>query len=190
MGPTLKVVPGSDPESASRELAIVELVDKQEITEVVLRYCRGIDRCDRTAVADCFHPDATDTHGSFRGTVTEFIDWAFHLLERYDSTMHLVANQLITLAGDRAVSETYGIAYHRSSDPDPRRNLTVGFRFIDLVERRSDMVWRIAERLATTEWVNAPTTEARWPIPSDSAVGARDHSDPIYEFLARLEQRP
>lgn len=164
------------------------MIDKQEITELVLRYCRGIDRCDRTAVADCFHPDATDTHGSFRGTVTEFIDWAFHLLERYDSTMHLVANQLITLSGDRAVSETYGIAYHRSNDPDPRRNLTVGFRYIDLVERRADPVWRIAERMATTEWVNAPSPDERWPIPADSAIGTRDQSDPVYEFLARLEQ--
>jgi len=183
-------VSGSSQASASRDLAIAAVVDKQEITELVLRYCRGIDRCDRTAVADCFHPDATDTHGSFRGTVTEFIDWAFHLLERYDSTMHLVANQLITLSGDRAVSETYGIAYHRSSDPDPRRNLTVGFRYIDLVERRSDMVWRIAERMATTEWVNAPSADERWPIPADSAVGTRDQSDPVHVFLARLEQRP
>lgn len=175
---------------ADRHAALDALLDKQEIGELVLRYCRGIDRCDRAAVADCFHPDATDLHGSFRGTVTEFIDWAFHLLERYDATMHLVANQLITLAGDRAVSETYGIAHHRSADPDPRRNLTVGFRYIDLVERRADRVWRIADRVATTEWVQAPSAETRWPIPADSAVGARDMTDPIHTFLARLGHRP
>lgn len=178
---------GSDHSNASGDHELGVLLDKQEISELILRYCRGIDRCDREAVTGCFHPDATDVHGSFRGTVTEFIDWAFRLLERYDSTMHLVANQLITLSGDRAVSETYGIAYHRSSDPDPRRNLTVGFRYIDLVERRVDRVWRIAERVATTEWVNAPTADERWPIPADSAVGARDHSDPLHAFLARLD---
>ena len=177
---------GSDHVSISRDHELGLLLDKQEISELILRYCRGIDRCDREAVAECFHPDATDVHGSFRGTVTEFIDWAFRLLDRYDSTMHLVANQLITLSGDRAVSESYGIAYHRSAVPDPHRNLTVGFRYIDLLERRDDRVWRIAERMATTEWVKAPTPEERWPIPADSAVGARDHSDPIHTFLARL----
>jgi hypothetical protein len=71
--------------------------------------------------------------------------------------MHLVANQLITLSGDRAVSEAYGIAYHRSSNPDPRRNLTVGFRYVDLVERRSDHTWRIAERVELV--FNAPYCE-------------------------------
>ncbi len=166
---------------------IAALLDKQEIHELVLRYCRGIDRFDRPAVEACFHPDATDTHGSFTGTITEFIDWAFRLLERYDSTMHLVANQLITLSGDRAVTETYGIAYHRSSDPDPRRNLTVGFRYIDLMERRDDRVWRIAERVATTEWVTAPAEGNQWPIPADSAVGVRSTEDPIHQFLARLD---
>jgi hypothetical protein len=175
---------GSNPHSE----AIAQLLDRLAISDLINRYCRGIDRFDRAAVEACFHPYATDTHGSFRGTVSEFIDWAFHLLERYDSTMHLVANQLVTLSGDRAVSETYGIAYHRSSDPDPRRNLTVGFRYIDLMERGSDQTWRIAERVATTEWVNAPSAEERWPIPADSAVGTRDHTDPIFVFLARLDQ--
>ena len=186
-GPTLDGVSGPDHSTASGDHEFGLLLDKQAIVELILRYCRGIDRNDREAVAECFHPDATDVHGSFRGTVAEFIDWAFHLLERYDSTMHLVANQLITLSGDRAVSETYGIAYHRSSDPDPRRNLTVGFRFIDLLERRVDRVWRIAERVATTEWVNAPSPDQHWPIPADSAVGTRDDSDPLHAFLARLD---
>ena len=166
---------------------LLDLVDKQEIHELVLRYCRGIDRLDRQGVVECFHPDATDTHGSFRGTITEFIEWAFRLLERYDATMHLVANQLITLRGDRAVSETYGVAHHRSSDPDPRRNLRVGFRYIDLVERRDGATWRIAERIAPTEWVTALADDARWPIPESSAVGTRDGDDHIDRLLARLD---
>jgi SnoaL-like domain len=180
----------SNEESRKQADPIAQLLDRAAIGDLILQYCRGIDRFDRATVEACFHPDATDTHGSFTGTIGEFIDWAFHLLERYDSTMHLVANQLITLSGDRAVSEAYGIAYHRSSNPDPRRNLTVGFRYVDLVERRSDQTWRIAERVATTEWVTAPATTEHWPIPADSAVGTRDHTDPIHVFLARLDDRP
>lgn len=165
---------------------LADLADKQAIHELVLRYCRGIDRLDADSVRDCFHPDATDTHGAFSGTIEEFIVWAFRLLERYDSTMHMVANHLVTIDGDVAVAETYGIAHHRSADPDPRRNLTVGFRYIDRIERRDGGPWRIARRIATTEWVKAPGVGSEWPIPADSAVGRRDRSDPVFQLLAEL----
>ncbi len=170
--------------------ALAELLDKQAIHEVVLRYCRGVDRLDEALVRSCFHPDATDTHGSFHGTLEEFLTWAFRLLERYDATMHVVANHLCTLDGDVAVTETYGVAHHRSADPDPRRNLTVGFRFLDRFERRGSGGWRIARRVATTEWVTAPGDGSRWPVPSDSAVGRRDGHDPLYELLAGLPSVP
>ena len=167
---------------------MAELLDRRAIHDLVLRYCRGIDRLDVDIVRSCFHPDATDTHGSFSGTAEEFIAWAFHLLDRYDATMHLVANHLAEISGDAAVAETYGVAHHRSSDPDPRRNLTVGFRYLDRIERRHDGEWRIARRIATTEWVTAPAPGSEWPIPADSAVGARDHSDPLYTLLDELHR--
>lgn len=162
------------------------LADRQAIHDVVLTYCRGIDRLDRKLVASCFHDDAIDTHGSFEGTIGEFIDWAFGLLDRYDATMHLVANHLATIEGMSAVAETYGIAYHRSDDPDPRRNLTVGFRYLDRLERREGGPWRIARRIATTEWVTAPALGSEWTIPADSAVGHRNHHDPLYLLLDGL----
>lgn len=175
--------PAPNPEMGT---PMADLVDRRAIHDLILRYCRGIDRLDVDIVRSCFHPDATDTHGSFSGTAEEFITWAFRLLDRYDSTMHLVANHLAEITGDAAVSETYGVAYHRSSDPDPRRNLTVGFRYLDRVERRGDGEWRIARRIATTEWVTAPAPGSEWTIPADSAIGARDRSDPLYELLDEL----
>lgn len=164
------------------------LADRQAIADVVSLYCRGIDRLDRELVRGCFHPDATDTHGSFHGTVDEFVEWAFRLLERYDATMHLVANHHATVIGSAAVAETYGIAFHRSSDPDPRRNLTVGFRYLDRFERRDGGPWRIATRVATTEWVRAAVAEETWPIPTDSAVGRRDAHDPLWTMLDALRR--
>jgi hypothetical protein len=172
------------------------LGDVRAIEEVVLRYCRGIDRLDLDLVRSCYHPDATDTHGTFSGTVDEFVAWVGGLLRRYDATFHLVANHLVDFASadptgeaDVAVSETYGVAHHRSSDPDPRRNLTVGFRFVDRFERR-DGRWRIAERVATTEWVQAPAPGSRWPVPDDGAVGRRDGDDPLARMLGELAARP
>ncbi|MGR7002873.1 nuclear transport factor 2 family protein [Yinghuangia aomiensis] len=100
------------------------LLARQEIRDVVLRYCRGVDRLDLDAVRACYHPDATDEHGSFTGGVDAFLAWIGRLLPCYTMTMHVVANHLVEFAGpDLARAETYGIAYHRSEGGDPRGNL-------------------------------------------------------------------
>ena len=76
-------------------LVQVDLVDRQAIADVVLRYCRGIDRLDLELVRDCYHADATDEHGTFTGTRDEYVDWVAGVLTRFTGTMHVVANQLI-----------------------------------------------------------------------------------------------
>ena len=48
-------------------MTLEELVAKQEISELLHRYCRGIDRFDRDLVRSCYHDDADDDHGIFRG---------------------------------------------------------------------------------------------------------------------------
>ncbi len=159
------------------------LLDKQAISEVVLRYCRGIDRMDRELVRSCYHPDASDSHGSFEGSREEFLAWVWRLLERYESSMHLVGNLLVEPVGDVARAETYGIAFHRGRSEDPRLNLVTGFRYVDRFERRAGE-WRIARRVAVTEWVRQDDPARRWPIPAGMRRGARDASDAIYEVLS------
>ena len=44
---------------AERERELRELLDKQALTELVVRYARGVDRWDKELVLACFHPDAT-----------------------------------------------------------------------------------------------------------------------------------
>lgn len=166
--------------------AVRQLLDKQAIHEVVLRYCRGIDRMDLDLVRSCYHDDATDDHGTFVGTADEFVAWVTRLLPRYTATMHLVANHLTEFAPDdpdRARSETYGIAHHRTTDGPPQANLTIGFRYIDDFTRRTGH-WRISRRVATTEWVRVDTPDSVWPIPEGIAVGHRDRTDPVYAPFA------
>jgi hypothetical protein len=129
--------------------------DAPAIHDVVVRYCRGIDRRDRELVRDCYWPDATDDHaGAFAGSRDEFVEWVFHVLERFTMTMHVVANHLVEVDGDGADAETYGIAYHRGEPfDDPRRNYTTGFRYLDRFERR-DGEWRIAARRVALEWTS------------------------------------
>jgi hypothetical protein len=169
---------------------LLELLARREIEDVILRYCRGVDRLDRELVRACYHPDASDEHGSFSGGVDAFLDWAFPLLARYASTMHFAGNVLIELAGDVAAAETYGIAFHRGASDEPRFNLITGFRFLDRFERRAGGPWKIAARVAVTEWSRRDDPAGRWPLPPGMRVGRRDRADALYALLEGLARGP
>ncbi len=162
-----------------------ELLDKQAIRESVLSYCRGVDRLDLELVTSCYHPDAEETHGGFRGDPAAYRAWLARILSRYEGTSHLVANQLIELHGDTAWSETYGVARHWGEPPEDHRvNFTSGFRFIDRFERRAG-VWKVAERTAVLDWVSVEGPETRHPDPGSGPRGARDGTDALYRGAAR-----
>jgi hypothetical protein len=166
---------------------LATLLDKQEIREVIYLYCRGIDRRDLDAVRACYHPGALDHHGSFSGTIDEYLVWVDGLLARYEWTTHFVANILIELdtSGDRAAVESYGVSLHRSEEPKPYLNLATGFRYLDRFERRDD-AWKIAERTAVSEWSIRLTPDVWWPIPDSLTKGRRGPSDVLYGLLASL----
>lgn len=167
---------------------LAALLDKQEIEEVVLRYCRGIDRRDFELVRGCYHDDARDRHGSFEGGVDEYVAWVDRLTARYRWSMHFVGNVLVepsTKNADLAACETYGVSLHRSDDPRPFMNLATGFRYLDRFERRSG-VWKIAERTAIGEWSIPIPQEAWWAIPESHLASRRDATDAIYALLAAI----
>lgn len=171
-------------------MGVDELLARAEIHDVVLRYCRGIDRLDRELVRSCYHDDATDEHGSFNGGVEEYLEWVFRLVPKYDASQHLVANQLVEFREGRAASgaavvETYGVSVHVTAGGPPARNLVVGFRYVDRFEDRGDG-WRIAARYATTEWTRSPDPATHWPTPEHLRRGTRDRSDILYTLLADL----
>lgn len=160
------------------------LLDEREIRDVLMRYCRGIDRMDVELVRSCYHDDATDSHGSFRGTVDEFVTWVWRVLERYTSTMHLLGNVLVEHVNDDVAHvESYGIAFHHTEGGEERGNLVTGFRYVDDFERREvdgTPSWRIARRTAVTEWVRVARADDAWPIPAGMITGRRDRGDPVY----------
>jgi len=170
------------------EAELRRLLDQRQIEDAILRYCRGIDRMDRELVRSCYHPDATDEHGSFSGGVDEFLDWVWRLLARYESTMHLIGNVLVEVEGERAAAETYGVAFHRGPESSPQLNLITGFRFLDRFERRGGGPWKIAARVAVTEWSRRDDPAGRWPVPESLRSGRRDGSDALYSLLAGLRR--
>lgn len=163
--------------------ALRVLLDKQEITEVLARYCRAIDRLDEELLRSVYWPDGYDDHMSFAGLVAEFIPEAIKSCASiFKSTVHSISNTLIEVDGDVAHSETYFTSFNRLSQTRDGREydrITCA-RYLDRFERR-DGEWRIARRLVVTDWNRVdPVEESEvW----GKAVGLRSREDPVYRRL-------
>jgi hypothetical protein len=167
------------------EAIVRQLADKQAIYEVVLRYCRGVDRVDMDMIRSAYHPDGIDNHTGFSGPLDAWIAFLEPALRRFDGTTHIVCNHLSEIAGDAAVAETYGTAVHWGQPHDEhRRNFTTGFRYIDHMVRR-DGRWAIQERWAAREWTqsNVGRRLEKW---GEGPVGTRDAEDPLAKLRKRL----
>jgi SnoaL-like domain len=170
----------ADPRDTAR---LRELVDKQDITEVVFRFARGLDRCDWDLVLSCFHPRATIELGVFRGLVTDYVPWVSEYLPKLaSSTMHTVHNVLVELDGDAATGESYIVGHHRHATADGETDLVAGGRYLDRFERRNG-VWKLTARLLVWEWSREEPATGTWDGDASTfTYGRRDRTDPSYTF--------
>ncbi len=134
------------------EMARLNLAaDKLACTELVAQMARAIDRRDPELLASLFHPDATDDHGLFSGSASEFISWVMPLLATMKRTQHVIGQSLIKVAGERAVGESYFIAHHTIATPDGDSFMIAAGRYLDTFERR-DGTWKFLRRHAVYDW--------------------------------------
>ncbi len=176
--------------TASSENPLQDLLDKQAIREVVLRYCRGVDRADADLIGSAYHPDAVDEHGSARFTGDTVGVGIVELTSSSRVTMHHVTNQFIELRGpDHAASETYFTVWQTMDRDGQEHTLHALGRYVDRMDRRAGE-WRIAHRLVIVEFTRLLPPEGAMS-PSAPGLGRRDRSDPSYEALgaAVSEQR-
>lgn len=166
----------------SHERCLQELWDHHEIRQVILRLGRATDRRDADAIRACYHADAVDDHGAFRGSAAEFAEWVPKTLAIFAATQHFLAPPRIELAGDAARCETYCTAHHvfPADDPGGARDSVMGLRYLDRFERR-DGVWRIARRTCVWDYSYIVPAGDRWPFGPDYRLGRPDGSDPSYE---------
>jgi hypothetical protein len=162
------------------------LADKMELYELVVAYCRAVDRRDVALMRSLYHADAIDDHGSlFYGTGEEFIAFLPGPLTEFALTTHHITNTLFQVSGDEAEGESYFIAGHITLEAVPR-NLIVSGRYLDKFQRRDGM-WRFSHRTAVADWANLPGEEIVKLLPPrldrPSATGAPDKSDPSYKIL-------
>ena len=163
----------------SLETQLRQLLDKSEIRDVLMRYGRGVDRGDPELILAAFHPDATIDAG--KGVMTPG-DIASRTGDDHVQT-HFYSNALIELLGNRALVETYFLAFHAEERGGKPFLRTRAARTIDEFERR-DGVWRIAKRVVADDWsmVNQVLERAAG-VP---VTGRRSREDPLYRLQGRV----
>ena len=176
------------------EARLKRIEDRQAIHDVIVRYCRGVDRNDPDLVLAAFHDDAIDNHF---GVVLPFRE-AIGTLKAARSgaasppskttSMHSIGNVLIELDGDIARCETYVKVVVRIPQDGGAIDWTHAGRYVDRFERRNGE-WRIAYRTVVydrerfDEVVPAPAglSQARY---LDNAVrGQKGLGDFSYEIF-------
>lgn len=142
----------NDKESLS---VVQHLADRVAIQEVLVRYFRGLDRCDRELVRSCFTDDV-HVHYDKRVPVTGIDTVMGHLrtFQRMEKgemkvTTHFMGNLNVKyIRDDVAETETNAIAFMvEPADVMAMRSL----RYIDRL-RRDQNGWRISDRLHTLDW--------------------------------------
>ena len=161
------------------------IIAKAKITDVLTRYCRGIDRCDLDILSGVFWSDAECDYGSGTQNAIAWSKATVAALKGMLRTQHAISNILIDLNGDRAKAETYCQAYHEFDSPDGRREMVVGGRYLDNLECRQGR-WRIFSRLYVMDWNrNSPST-SEWETGIYVGLktrGSRSPNDPSQGFL-------
>ncbi|HWS93921.1 MAG TPA: nuclear transport factor 2 family protein [Mycobacterium sp.] len=127
---------------------MTERDDRQDISDLLVRYATGIDRRDwplfRTVFTDDCELDYGEI-GEWKGVdaATEFMQ-AAHALAGH--TLHRLSNLAITVDGDKATARTYIDGLIMVGDNQSGVN-AIGF-YDDEIVRTSDG-WRIARRRFT-----------------------------------------
>ncbi len=167
----------------SDDARLDEVHSRLMIAQVLTRYSRGIDRCDLAVLKSVWWPDAT---ADYRGEATNALVWAEAALgglSKMHRTQHMLGNMLIDLepGADRATAETYCRAYHELGEGQDRREMVVGGRYLDVLERREGE-WRILARRYIMDWnTNRPSTHQDDGFyASLDRRGARKPDDPFY----------
>ena len=160
---------------------MTELEIRAAIEDALRSYCRGIDRLHAPSIAAAFHPGAAlIDYGAEPSTIEVFVQNVIAALaSRFAATQHRISNITAQISGDKALVETYVLAYHVDETGDERLLHTFSGRYIDRFEER-DGDWKIAQRTLRNDWSNvapmgAPMSGA-W-----QASGRGGTPDPIWD---------
>lgn len=171
------------------ELRLRRMLDIQDIRDVLMRYCRGVDRGEPSLIEQAYHPDAIDDHGDFVARGADIPELFAKMSGRSPfGGMHFIGNVLIEVEGETAYAESYFMAI-KDVARDGKRHLRVrAGRYVDRFERR-DGQWRIIERVLADEWNRIDETVASLGGPERYRFGKRGAEDPVFAIREKRVAR-
>jgi hypothetical protein len=160
---------------------MTELEIRTTIEDALRSYCRGIDRLHAPSIVAAFHPGAALVdYGPQPLRIEEFVEHALASLgSKFVATQHRLSNVTVEVTGDRALVESYMLAYHVEATGGERRLHTFSGRYIDRFEERHG-AWKIAQRTLRNDWsMVVPMGESM--SGSWVASGRAGSPDPIFD---------
>lgn len=166
-------------------MTLEEVAAHAEITQVLYRYCRGVDRGDPDLIAACYTPDAIDHHGAWEGLGRDF---GAYLVPSMDQSPHVgqhnITNVLIDLRGDAAAwVESYFFALHPQAAEAAVSHIFVVGRYLDRFVRCADK-WLIAERHVVIDVSRPLPGGEEWAGAASFLTGGRRGNDPSATLLS------
>lgn len=159
-----------------------ELLAKQQIHEVLCRYCRGLDRMDKTLARSVWHKEGTaHYHDMYEGSGYGFVDWVWEAHEPMERHSHQIANSIIQIQGSsNASSETYvTVALWTLPNESGEQQEIIGRgRYLDRFSKREGL-WAIDHR----EHILDMQTLNMLKPGAVNAASTRDRTDPSFSYL-------
>ena len=148
--------------------ALYQLLVRQEIEELLIQYCRGVDRGDAELIRAVYHEDAEDNHGDWVGLGVDFADVVVEaMVDTMIATHHSLQQINLRIESEAlAYGETYFLATHRLRNDTGETELEFfGGRYVDRFEKRND-AWKIARRIVVYEWskIESPVRSTQMTI--------------------------
>jgi hypothetical protein len=161
---------------------------KEAIRDLVLQYCRAIDRRDFELLAELYAPGSIDDHGAlFTGSGAEYAAWVPTILARMLATSHQVMNHLIVVDGAYAEGEVYIQAYHLTHNSENRLVKVIGGgRYLDKYCLQGER-WLFSHRKIVADYelrLDAQSTADDLMAGTNS--GGHGCDDPSHEFFRLL----
>lgn len=164
------------------------MLDRDELHQLVTAYCRAVDRADYDALRALYHPDATDSHGSFSaGGVEQFITQLQAAEPYVRVSQHNITTTNFVIEGETARGEVYCLVFHTFAGPERDIDVIIGGRYLDRYTKHAGR-WKFSQRTIVADWAyqNDPSRlDFGHPSTRGSLRGKPGQADPSVALFSR-----